>query len=70
MTLQATTTLTPTATDDAQTGDVIRLRFFAGLTVAETAEVLGISERSVHREWAYARARLARLLDEEDPGDD
>jgi RNA polymerase sigma factor (TIGR02999 family) len=56
--------------DDAQTGDVIRLRFFAGLTVPETAEALGISERSVHREWAFARGRLALLLEAEEPGAD
>ena len=41
---------------------VVRLRFYAGLTVDETAEALGISPRSVDREWAYARARLFRLL--------
>ena len=49
--------------EDAQAGDVVRLRFFAGLSVAETAEALGLSERSVHREWSYARARLAQMLD-------
>lgn len=41
---------------------VVRLRFFAGLSVAETAETLGISERSVAREWTYARAWLLREL--------
>ena len=56
--------------EDTQTGDVIRLRFFAGLTVAETGEALGLSERTVHREWAYARARLAQLLDDEESGTD
>ena len=40
----------------------MRLRFYAGLTVAETAEALGISERTVHREWSFARARLAQDL--------
>ncbi len=42
---------------------VVRLRFYAGLTVAEAAEALGVSERTVDREWAYARAWLFRLLD-------
>jgi RNA polymerase sigma factor (TIGR02999 family) len=43
---------------------VVRLRFFAGLSVDETAEALGISARTVDREWAYARASLYRMLGE------
>ena len=43
---------------------VVELRFFAGLSIDETAEALGVSPRSVDREWAYARARLLRLLQE------
>ncbi|HVT87593.1 MAG TPA: ECF-type sigma factor [Tepidisphaeraceae bacterium] len=43
---------------------VVRLRFYAGLSVDETAEALGISPRSVNREWTYARAWLFRLLDD------
>ena len=41
---------------------VVRLRFYAGLSVEETAEALGISARTVKREWTYARARLFREL--------
>ena len=41
---------------------VVRLRFFAGLTVAETAEALEIGRRSVDRAWAYARVWLYREL--------
>ena len=41
---------------------VVRLRFYAGLSVEETADVLGISPRTVKREWTYARARLFREL--------
>jgi RNA polymerase sigma factor (TIGR02999 family) len=37
---------------------VVRLRFYAGLTVDETAEALDCSPRSVDRDWAYARAWL------------
>ncbi len=40
------------------------MRFFATLTVSETAEALGISERTVKREWQFARAWLFRELDE------
>jgi RNA polymerase sigma factor (TIGR02999 family) len=45
---------------------VVRLRFFAGLSVEETAESLGISPRSVNREWTYARAWLYRVLEPAD----
>jgi len=38
------------------------LRFFGGLGVEETAEVLGISLRTVHREWDLARSWLFREL--------
>ncbi len=42
--------------------DVVRLRFFAGLGEKETAEALGLSERTVRREWTFARAALFRAL--------
>lgn len=38
--------------------ELVKLRFFAGLAEKEIAEVLGISERSVQRQWSYARAWL------------
>ena len=41
---------------------VVEMRFFAGLTVAETAEALDVSERTVKREWQFARAWLYREL--------
>jgi RNA polymerase sigma factor (TIGR02999 family) len=41
---------------------VIELRFFGGLSVAETAETLGVSEDTVLRDWRLARAELARML--------
>ena len=45
---------------------VVRLRFYAGLSVEETADALGISPRTVKREWTYARARLFRELGDND----
>jgi RNA polymerase sigma factor (TIGR02999 family) len=42
--------------------DVVRLRFFAGLSVEETARTLDLSERTVKREWAFARAWLYDAL--------
>jgi len=41
---------------------VIFYRFFGGCTIAETAELLGVSNQSVQRDWRFARARLARRL--------
>lgn len=51
---------------DPRAADVVRLRFFAGLSVAETAEALDLSERTVKREWTFARAWLYDAL--RDPG--
>ncbi len=45
---------------DPQQARVVELRFFAGLTVPEAAEVLGTSVASVNRSWASARAWLIR----------
>jgi len=42
---------------------VVRLRFYAGLDQRETAAALGISERTVRREWTYGRAWLSLELD-------
>jgi RNA polymerase sigma-70 factor, ECF subfamily len=47
---------------DARKSQIVELRFFGGLTVEETAATLGISPRSVMREWALARAWLFREL--------
>lgn len=47
---------------DDRKSRLVELRFFAGLTADETAEVLGISARTVHREWDLARAWLFREL--------
>ena len=47
---------------DPQQSRVVELRVFGGLTVEETAEALGISPRTVKREWTYARATLFREL--------
>jgi RNA polymerase sigma factor (TIGR02999 family) len=48
---------------DARKAKVVELRFFAGLSVEETAAVLKISEPSVLRDWKLARAWLAREMD-------
>jgi len=43
--------------------DVVKYRFFAGLTIEETAKALGISEMSVKRDWRRARAKLFHALE-------
>ena len=48
---------------DPRRADIVRLRFFGGLTEDETAEALGVSTRTVSREWGLARAELALLMD-------
>lgn len=48
--------------EDARAAEVARLRLFAGLEVAAVADALELSPRTVAREWAFARARLADLL--------
>ncbi len=50
---------------DRRMGAVVKLRFYAGLSEGETAQALGISDRTVQREWALARAWLKRQLSEE-----
>lgn len=47
---------------DPRQGRVVELRFFAGLSVEETAEVLGVSPKTVKRDWSTAKLWLARAL--------
>lgn len=54
--------LTALSKIDPRKGRVVELRFFGGLSVAETAEVLEISEETVTRDWRVAKAWLFREL--------
>ena len=55
---------------DPRRAKVIELRFFGGLSVAETADVLQVSPQTVMRDWRLARAWLARELgSDESPPD-
>jgi RNA polymerase sigma factor (TIGR02999 family) len=47
---------------EPEAAEVVRLRFFAGLSVDQTAEALGVSPRTVDRRWKFARAWLFREL--------
>ena len=47
---------------DPQQSRLVELRFFAGMTVEETSEVMGISTATVKREWSHAKAWLSRAM--------
>jgi RNA polymerase sigma factor (TIGR02999 family) len=47
---------------DAEAAQLVKLRFFAGLTSAQAADALGISPRTADRAWTYARAFLLAAL--------
>jgi RNA polymerase sigma factor (TIGR02999 family) len=51
---------------DERQAAVVKLRFFAGLTVAEAAEALGVSVSTAENDWAYARAWLRLEMDAAD----
>ncbi len=46
------------ASEDKQSAEVVKLKYFAGLTTEQIASVLGISVRTAYRDWAYARGWL------------
>lgn len=47
---------------DAERARVVELRYFAGLSIDETAEVLGVSPSAVNRDWSFVKAWLYRRL--------
>jgi RNA polymerase sigma factor (TIGR02999 family) len=48
---------------DPEKAEVVKLKFFVGLSEREAAEVLGVSERTVERRWAYAQAWLFERME-------
>jgi RNA polymerase sigma factor (TIGR02999 family) len=50
---------------DARKAEVVKMRVFVGMEVQEIAEVLGLSERSVLRDWVFSKAWLSRELQRE-----
>ena len=54
------------AKDDPASAELVKLRFFAGLTHEEAAAALGLPRRTADRTWAYARAWLCEALTEGD----
>jgi RNA polymerase sigma factor (TIGR02999 family) len=47
---------------DPLSADIVKLRYFAGLTMKEAAELLGVSPRTAHYAWAFARSWLRREM--------
>lgn len=52
---------------DPRQSSIVEMRFFAGMTVAEVAEHLGVSKRTVESDWTMAKAWLRRWFDAEGP---
>lgn len=57
------------AKNEPEIARMVELRYFTGLTIEETAKVLGVSPRTTKRNWTYARAWLKRAMDDEDQAD-
>ena len=53
--------------EDAHLAEIVMLRYYSGLTVEETASVLGVSVSTLTRDWRFARAWLAGVLGEAGP---
>jgi RNA polymerase sigma factor (TIGR02999 family) len=54
--------------EDAEAGEVVRLRYFAGLTEEQVARALNLSERTVRRRWQFAKAWLFEAMQAEAGG--
>jgi RNA polymerase sigma factor (sigma-70 family) len=46
------------AKEDQPAAELVKLRFFAGFSISEAAEILGMSRSNAYAQWAYARAWL------------
>ena len=61
--------LTKLASTDPQAAQLVQLRYFAGLSIPDAAQALGVSSRTADRLWAFARAWLLREIGGDVPGD-
>jgi RNA polymerase sigma factor (TIGR02999 family) len=59
--------LSQLAATDSKAAELVKLRYFAGFTIQQAAEVLGISPRTADFLWAFARAWLLRKIEGEEP---
>ena len=62
--------MTQLETIDARAAQVVRLRFYGSLSLAEIAELHGVTDRTVKRDWNFARAWLRQQLGTEEPRDE
>jgi RNA polymerase sigma factor (TIGR02999 family) len=62
--------LTQLAAEDRTAADLVQLRYFGGLSVADAARVLGLSQRSAERLWTYTRAWLLERIKNGGLGED
>lgn len=60
--------LTKLTRENKAIADTVKLRYFAGLSLEQISEILGVSRRTVSSYWAYARAWLFREIEGEDTG--
>lgn len=61
--------LTALSEFDARKGRIVELRFYGGLTNDEIAEVLGVTPRTIEREWRKSKAWLHRMISNKEPSD-
>ena len=54
------------AREDSQAAELVKLRYFAGLSVSEAADVLGVSRTIAYEHWSYARAWLRCEIEDQD----
>jgi len=59
--------VTQLALEDPAAAEIVKLHFFGGLTLEETADALGVSRATAYRQWAYARACLRLALRDHEP---
>jgi RNA polymerase sigma factor (TIGR02999 family) len=62
--LELNDALNALAVEEPKVAEVVKLRYFAGLTIAEIADAMGISVRTANRHWAFAKAWLYHRLRE------
>jgi RNA polymerase sigma factor (sigma-70 family) len=58
--------LTELEKEDPLKAQLVSLRYFSGMSMAEAAHVLGVSERTLHRHWRFVKAWLQSRLDTSD----
>ena len=54
-----------TTLHDARKAELVKLHYFAGFTLAEAADILGVAEPTARRDWQYSRAWLKREIGRE-----